>query len=306
MTRFIVKHLLKAILTIWFIVTVVFVITRMSGDPTDGLLPDDASASVRHEMRVSMGLDRPIHEQYAEYLGDVLAFDMGDSYYYLRPVNELFAERAGRTLTLGVASFVIAIAIGVPLGVLAAIRRNSLADRWMMGFSVAADAIPGFVLGILLIFLFSLGLRMLPSGGSGTAAHYVMPLIALTLGSVANIARLTRSSMLDVLRQDYLDSARARGVRETAVIFKHALRNALIPVVTIIGLHIGALIGGSVVVETVFSFSGLGSLIVSAAQQRDFPVIQYGTMLIAIAVTFTNLLVDLSYGWFDPRIRKPH
>lgn len=304
MTKFIGSNLLKALFTIWFILSVVFVITRLSGDPTSWLLPDDAPESVRAAMRVSMGLDKPILTQYGEYLGSIVTLDMGESYSYLKPVGELFAERSGPTLILGVASFALAILIGVPLGILAAIKRNSLADRLTMGFSVAADAIPSFVLGILLIFVFSLGLRMLPSGGNGTPAHYIMPLIALAVGSVANIARLTRSSMLDVLRQDYLDSARAKGVSEFSVIFKHALRNALIPVVTIVGLHLGTMIGGSVVVETVFSFPGLGSLIVSAAQQRDFPVIQYGIMLIAIAVTLSNMLVDLSYGWLDPRIRK--
>jgi ABC-type dipeptide/oligopeptide/nickel transport system permease component len=302
-TKFLVVRLIKAIITIWFILSLVFVLARMSGDPTDWLLPDDAPESTRIELRISLGLDKPIAEQYGQYLSAVFTGDMGKSYKYLRPVGELFAERAGPTITLSAISFVLAILIGVPLGVIAAVNRNTFLDRITMGISVAGHTIPNFVLGILLIFLFSLQLRMLPSGGSSTAIHYVMPLITLTAGSFSSIARLTRSSMLDVLKQEYLDSARAKGVRENIVIYKHALRNALIPVVTIIGLQMGTMIGGTVVVETVFAFPGIGSLIVSAAKNRDFPVMQYGVMIIAITVTLTNMLVDLSYGFLDPRIR---
>jgi ABC-type dipeptide/oligopeptide/nickel transport system permease component len=303
MTRFLAIRLSKAIFTIWFILTLVFVITRLSGDPTQWLLPDDASATVKAELRVSLGLDKPIGVQYVEYLSSMFTGDMGKSYHYLRPVGDLFAERAGPTIALGSISFVLAILIGVPMGVIAAVNRNSLLDRLTMGISIAGYTIPNFVFAILLIFLFSLQLRLLPSGGMSSPLHYVMPLLTLTIDAVAGIARLTRGSMLDVLRHDYLDSARAKGVRERIVIYKHALRNALIPVVTIIGLHLGTLIGGTVVVETVFAFPGIGSLIVQAAQNRDFPVIQYGVMIVATTVIVVNLLVDLSYGLLDPRIR---
>lgn len=303
MTRFITTRLIKAIFTVWFILTLVFMITRLSGDPTQWLLPDDATASVRAQLRESLGLDKPLGLQYAQYLSSLFTGDMGKSYHYLRPVGELFAERAGPTIALGTISFVLAIVIGVPIGVVAAVHRNSLLDRITMGISIAGYTIPNFVFAILLIFLFSLKLRLLPSGGMSSPQHYIMPLLALTIDSVAGIARLTRGSMLDVLRQDYLDSARAKGVRERMVIYKHALRNALIPVVTIIGLHLGTLIGGAVVIETVFAFPGIGMLIVQAAQYRDFPVIQYGVMLVSTTVIVVNLLVDLSYGFLDPRIR---
>lgn len=278
-------------------------ITRLSGDPTQWLLPDDATATVREQLRLSLGLDKPLFSQYVQYLSSLFTGDMGKSYHYLRPVGELFAERAGPTIALGTISFVLAILIGVPIGVFAAVNRNSILDRITMGISIAGYTIPNFVFAILLIFLFSLKLRLLPSGGLSSPLHYIMPLLALTVDSVAGIARLTRGSMLDVLRQDYLDSARAKGVRERMVIYKHALRNALIPVVTIIGLHLGTLIGGAVVVETVFAFPGIGMLIVQAAQYRDFPVIQYGVMLVSTTVILVNLLVDLSYGFLDPRIR---
>lgn len=303
MKKFLAVRLTKAVVTIWFIVSLVFVLTRISGDPTEWMLPDDASIETRLELRQSLGLDRPITEQYGDYITDVFQGNMGKSYYYLRPVGELFAERAAATLKLAVASFSLAILIGMPLGILAAVYRNTLWDRLTMGFAVAGYTMPNFVLGILLIFLFSLKLRLLPSGGYGENIHFIMPVLALMVGPLANIARLTRSSMLDVLRQDYLDCARAKGVIERKVISRHALRNALIPVVTIIGLQMGTLIGGMVVVETVFAWPGIGSLIISSAQNRDFPVIQYGIMICAIVVCITNMLVDLSYALLDPRIR---
>lgn len=303
MTKFFVTRTLKALLTIWFIITLVFVFTRLSGDPTLWILPDDAPESTRQELRRELGLDQPIFTQYINYIQGVLHGDMGKSYTHWRPVGELFAERAGPTLSLGIRALSLAILLGVPLGVVAAVHRNSFLDRAAMSLTIIGHTIPNFVLGILMIFLFSLQLRWLPSGNSGTWKHMVLPIIALTVGPMANIARLTRSSMLDVLRQDYLDCARAKGVRETLVIFKHALRNALIPVVTIIGLQMGSIIGGSVVVETVFAWPGIGSLVITAAKTRDFPLLQYGVMIIAAAVTLTNVLVDLSYAFLDPRIR---
>lgn len=303
MKKFLVMRLIKAVVTVWFIVSLVFVLTRISGDPTEWMLPDDAPVEARLELRQSLGLDRPIVEQYGDYISNVLHGDMGKSYYYLKPVGELFSARAAATLKLAVTSFSLAILIGVPLGVIASVHRNTFLDRITMACAIAGYTIPNFVLSILLIFLFSLKLRLLPSGGYGEGINYVMPVLALMVGPMANIARLTRSSMLDVLRQDYLDCARAKGVLESVVIFKHALRNALIPVVTIIGLQIGTLIGGMVVVETVFAWPGIGSLIITSAQNRDFPVVQYGIMICAIIVCVTNLLVDLSYAWLDPRIR---
>lgn len=303
MKKFFIKRLAKAAFTVWFIVSLVFVLTRLSGDPTDWMLPDDASVETRQELRESLGLDKSILEQYQIYMSDVSHGDMGKSYYYLRPVGELFAERVEATLKLAVISFSLAILIGVPLGVLASVYQNSLLDRLTMGIAVGGYTIPNFVLGILMIFLFSLKMRILPSSGYGEVKHYVMPVLALMVGPMANIARLTRSSMLDVLKQDYLDCARAKGVVERKVVFKHALRNALIPVVTIIGLQVDTLIGGMVVGETVFAWPGIGSLIILSAQNRDFPVVQYGIMICAIIVCVTNVLVDLSYALLDPRIR---
>lgn len=303
MLKFIVKRVIKAVLTIWFILTLVFIFTRVSGDPTLWLLPDDASTQVREELRESLGLNKPILDQYWDTLTSLFTGDAGQSYNYRRPVSELYAERMGATVRLGLISFAISVVLGVTLGVFAAAHRNSLYDRITMTLAMIGSTLPNFVLAILMIFLFSLSWRLLPSAGTGDYRNYIMPVIAMAVGPIASIARLTRSSMLDVLRQDYLDCARAKGVSEGKVLFKHALRNALVPVVTVVALQMGGIIGGSVVVETVFSWPGIGTLLINGAKMRDYPIIIYGVMLIAAAVTVINTLVDISYSALDPRIR---
>ena len=303
MVGFVVRRLVRASMTLACILTLVFVLTRLSGDPTQWLLPDDAGRQAHDEMRASLGLNLPIHVQYARYLLGLVHGDFGESYQYLRPVGSLFVERLPATLPLGGLAFALAVAVGIPLGVVAARFRNSVADRLLMSVAVAGHTVPNFVLGILGIFLFSLILHALPSGGSGSPAHFVLPVLTLAAGATATIARLTRSSMLEVLHADYLDTARAKGVTEPVVVVRHALRNALGPVLTVIGLELGTLIGGAVVVETVFAWPGIGSLVVNAAKSRDFPVIQFGTLLIAATMITCNLLVDLSYSVLDPRIR---
>lgn len=303
MLKFIVKRVIKAVLTIWFILTLVFIFTRVSGDPTLWLLPDDASAQVRDELRESLGLNKPVLDQYWDTLTSLFTGDAGQSYNYRRPVSELYAERMGATVRLGLISFAISVVLGVTLGVFAAAHRNSLYDRITMTLAMIGSTLPNFVLAILMIFLFSLSWRLLPSAGTGDYRNYIMPVIAMAVGPIASIARLTRSSMLDVLRQDYLDCARAKGVSEGKVLFKHALRNALVPVVTVVALQMGGIIGGSVVVETVFSWPGIGTLLINGAKMRDYPIIIYGVMLIAAAVTVINTLVDISYSALDPRIR---
>lgn len=303
MSRYILRSTFRAVLTVWFTVTVVFVATRATGDPTEWLLPDDATTAEREQLRSYLGIDQPLLVQYGGYLTGILRGDMGRSYSYARPVTEVFTERLLPTMRLGVAALSLSVLVGVPLGMLAAVRRNTLVDRFTMSVSIAGYTIPNFALGILLIFLFSLLLRVLPSGGYGGLRYLLMPVFALSVGPMASIARLTRSSMLDVLRQDYMVAARARGVPEWAVIAKHGLRNGFIPVVTIIGLQVGELIGGSVVVETVFSWPGIGQLIVSSAQVRDYPMLQFGVLIVTSTVVLANLAVDLMYAMLDPRIR---
>ncbi len=306
MKRYVTFRILKAVFTIWAVYTLVFFLTRVTGDPIDWLTIAGASDSAKETLRINLGLDLPLIQQYFKSLFGLFTGDTGISYYYARSVSDLFAERIGPTLSLGVIVFVTTVTIGVPLGVLAAVKHNSIVDRITMSTAVIGNTVPNFILGILLIFVFSLKLRALPSGqiGEGGIENYILPVIALSVGTIASVARLTRSSLLDVIGQDYLDCARAKGISEWKVIIKHGLRNALIPVITILGSQMSALIGGSVVVETVFAWPGIGTLLVSSAQQRDFPVVVFGVLLIAASVTFVNLLVDLSYGLLDPRIRN--
>lgn len=304
MKRYIIKRVLKAIFTIWAVYTLVFFLTRVTGDPIEWLTLAGASDSAKEILRENLGLDLPLWEQYIKSFVGLFTGDVGTSYYYARSVSDLFAERIGPTLSLGGIVLVITVVIGVPLGVAAAVRHNSLMDRVTMSMAIIGSTMPNFILGILLIFIFSLKLRVLPSGGIGTPAHFIMPIIALSVGPIASVARLTRSSLLDVINQEYLDCARAKGMREWKVVLKHGLRNALIPVITILGAQLSALIGGSVVVETVFAWPGIGTLIVASAQQRDFPVVIFGVLVIAASVTFVNLLVDISYCLLDPRIRQ--
>ena len=303
MTKYVLVRIAKAILTIWFILTLVFVFTRLSGDPTKWILPDDATEEQRAAMRTNLGLDKPLSEQYWDVMTSLVTGDSGISYNYLRPVNELYAERIGATLKLGLISFSIATVLGITLGTVAAVKRNSFFDRFTMTLSIAGSTLPNFVLGILLVFVFCFVFRVLPSGGDAGIKNYILPIITMSVGPMASIARLTRSSLLDVLRNDYLDCARSKGLDEKLVLIKHALRNALIPIVTVVGLQLGTMIGGSVVVETVFAWPGIGSLLINGAKMRDFPIIIYGVMLISVAVTVVNTLVDILYSVLDPRIR---
>ena len=303
MKRYIILRVGKAVLTIWAVYTLVFFLTRVTGDPIEWLTLAGASDSAKEILRTNLGLDMPLWQQYIKSFVGLFTGDTGMSYYYARSVSDLFAERMIPTISLGSIVLGLAIVIGIPLGVLAAVKHNTLLDRITMSSAVVGSTLPNFILGILLIFIFSLKLRILPSGGIGTPQHFLMPVIALSVGPIANVARLTRSSLLDVIGQEHLDCARAKGMREWKVVLKHGLRNALIPVITILGAQLSAMIGGSVVVETVFAWPGIGTLIVSSAQQRDFPVVVFGVLVISASVTFVNLLVDLSYGLLDPRIR---
>ena len=304
MKRYVIMRVLKAVFTIWAVYTLVFFLTRVTGDPVDWLTMAGASDSAKETLRENLGLDLPLWKQYIKSFIGLFTGDTGESYYYARQVSDLFAERIWPTISLGGIVLFITILIGLPLGVLAAVKHNSLLDRITMSTAVIGSTMPNFVLGILLIFIFALKLRVLPSGSMGTGINYILPVIALSVGPIASVARLTRSSLLDVIRNEYLDFARAKGIREWKVVIKHGLRNALIPVITILGAQLSSLIGGSVVVETVFAWPGIGTLIVTSAQQRDFPVVVFGVLVIAASVTFVNLLVDLSYGLLDPRIRK--
>jgi len=306
MKKYVFIRVLKALFTILFVWTLVFFLTRVTGDPIEWIMEAGGTVEAKEQMRHQLGLDLPLWEQYVKGITGLFTGDNGNSYFYARPVSDLFAERLGATASLGGMTLICTAILGLGVGVITAVKHGSTFDRVTMGVTIVGYTMPNFVFGILLIFVFSLKMRLLPSGSTGTWQHYIMPTIAMAVGPTATVARLTRSSLLDVIRQDYLDSARSKGVQEWKVILKHALRNALIPVITILGAQLSTIIGGSVVVETVFAWPGIGTLIVTAAQQRDFPVVQYGVLLISICVTFINLFVDLSYGLLDPRIRDSY
>ena len=293
----------RAALTVWLVLTFVFVVLRLSGDPALQLLPDDVDPETVEAYRRDWGLDRPIWEQYLRYFESAFEGNFGLSFADRRPALEVIAERVPATLLLGLLSFAFAIVIGIPLGVLAALKRDTFIDRFAMAFAVLGYAMPYFFMGLLLILLFSLQLRWLPSSGSETWWHLVMPVVTLGTTPAAMTARFTRSSVLEVLNKPFIRTARAKGALPWREIVMHALPNAAIPVVTILGLRFGEMISGAVVTETVFAWPGMGRLLVGAVANRDLAVVQGIVVLIALSMVTVNLLIDLAYGWLDPRIR---
>ena len=301
--RFIGQKLLRALFTLWLVVTFTFVILRASGDPTDALLPDDTPPDVVASYRKAWGLDRPMYEQYLRYFQSVFKGDLGKSFRDNRDAVEVMLERIPATLRLGCTGFVFAILLGILLGIFAALYRNSMLDRLTMSLAVLGYSMPNFFLGILLILLFSMKLRILPSAGSETFSHMIMPLITLITAHAAGIARFSRSAMLEVLNEPYIRTARAKGSSYLRRLLRHALPNAMIPIMTIMGLKVGHLIGGAIIIETVFAWPGVGRLLVTSVATRDLAVVQAIVLLLACSMVAANLTVDLLYGWVDPRIR---
>lgn len=303
MTRFVAGRALRGLVTLWLVVSAVFIVLRLSGDPAHAMLGPDASPEALDAFRIRHGLDQPIPVQYIHYLANVVRGDFGDSLNGGRPALELFLARVGATLELGIAAVVIALLIGIPAGVLAAIKRGSVWDRLAMGGAFIGQSAPNFFIGIVLILLFSLQVNVLPSSGRGEASQLVMPAFTLATGLLATLARMSRSSLLEVINHDYVRTARAKGLSNRSVIVTHTLRNAAIPVVTLLGLWASALIGGAAITETVFAWPGVGRLAVAAVADRDYPVIQLIVIVVAASVVAVNLLVDIAYGLLDPRIR---
>ncbi|SDS88059.1 ABC transporter permease [Jiangella sp. DSM 45060] len=300
----VIRRVLVALIVLWGVATVVFFIVRAApGDPATAVLGPDASADQVAALRESMGLNRPLVGQYAAYLGDLVSLDLGDSHRLGRPAIDAVAERLPATVELTLAATLIAVAAGLVLGALAGRRAGSIWDRLVSTATIGLQSFPTFWVGIMFILLFALTLGVLPSAGAGTPAHLVLPAVTLALPFTAIVARLTRSSMADTLTESYILTARAKGLTERQVLTGHVLRNSLVPVVTIVALQMGALMGGAVVVENVFAWPGLGSLIVDAIGNRDYAVVQAATLVIATIVVALNLLVDLAYRAIDPRIR---
>lgn len=303
MSTYFIQRSARAFLTLLVVLTFVFFATRLTGDPTDFLLPDDAGPQAVAELRATLGLDQPLPSQYVAYLLTVVRGDFGISYFERRPVTTMLGERVGPTFQLALLSLGLAILLGLPAGIIAALNRDSVVDRAVMALSFSAYAIPNFVLGIGLIFLVSLQLQALPSSGYGTWRHFIMPVFTLGASSAALLARLARSSVLDTILQDYVRTAHSKGLASRVVVLKHVLRNAFTPILTILGLQVGTLVAGSIVVETVFAWPGVGRLIIRAVQQRDFPVLQLAVVVVAASVVLVNFIVDLLYAVVDPRVR---
>lgn len=304
MLRFVLGRLVRGLVTVWLVVTGVFVVLRISGDPAQAMLGPDAPPEATAAFRDRYGLDEPIPVQYVTYLGKAIQGNFGDSLEDRRPAMEHLRQRIGATLELGVAAVAIAVVVGIPAGMLAALRRNSVWDRLAMGLAFIGQSAPNFFVGILLILLLSLQFQVLPSSGRGSWQQLVMPSVTLATGMLAALARMSRSALLEVVHQDFVRTARAKGLGERRVVVGHALRNAAIPVVTLFGLSVSTLIGGAAITETVFAWPGIGRLTVNAVSSRDFPVIQLLVIIVATSVVTINLLVDIAYGLLDPRIRS--
>lgn len=303
MVEFLGGRLLRMAITLWAIASVVFLATRLTGNPIDFLMPEGLDAVSRREMIAYWGLDRSVAEQYWLFWRSLLSGDFGLGLMERRPVATIFTERLWQSASLLVATLALTICVGVPVGILAAVWRGQARGSAVLFTAFLGYAIPNFVLAILLLLVFSYTLHWLPSAGSATFAHYIMPTVALSAYFVAALVRYTRNAMLDVLSQDYMRTARAKGLAESSIILHHGLRNALIPVITVLGLQITTLVSGAVVVETVFAWNGVGDLLVGATLRRDYPVLQFGVLVVASAVIVVNLLVDLAYALVDPRVR---
>lgn len=304
MVGYLAARVAKMLVTIFVIMTAVFFATRLSGDAIDFLAPEGLDQVSRQAMIGYFGLDRPLLDQYLLFLRGFIDGEFGISLIERRPVAVMFLERVWPSLQLIILAIAATILIGIPAGIAAALMRRSAIGTAIMTVAFLGYAIPNFVLAILLVLTFSFWLGWLPSSGNGTAAHFIMPVITLAAFYIAGLTRFTRNAMLDVMSQDFLRTARAKGLPERIVIVRHAVRNALITVLTVLGLQLAVMIAaGSVVVETVFAWRGIGDLLVNSALRRDYPVLQFGVLAVACGVVIVNTLVDLAYGVADPRVR---
>lgn len=304
MVSYIGQRLIMAIFVLFGVTLLVFAMLRLiPGDPARTIAGDLATQEFVEQVRKEFGLDRPLYVQYFTFLGKLLRADLGISIRSRRPVAQEIWERFPNTVELAVTSMLIASVIGLTVGIISATRRYSIFDNISMAVALIGVSMPVFWQGLMLMLLFSVVLGWLPVAGRGTVYHLILPAVTLGTSFAAIIIRMTRSSMLDVLRQDFMTTARSKGLRERVVIYKHALKNALIPVVTVIGLQFGFLLSGSVITETVFAWPGVGRLIVDAIGARDYPVVQGGVLLFAMVFVLINLFVDVLYSLIDPRIR---
>ncbi|WP_375263911.1 ABC transporter permease [Palleronia sp.] len=303
MIRFVTLRLLRALVTVLAVMTFAFVVLRMSGDPAEVLLGPDVPQDVIDTFRKQWGLDAPLWQQYTSYLGAIFSGDFGLSMRDRSSAIELVLERVPATLQLTIPALLLKLGIGIPAGIYAALHRNSSIDRGVIFLAILGFTIPSFVLGLVLVLIFAVTLGVLPSGGIGTWQHAILPAITISIGGIGILARFSRSAMIEVLGQPYIRTASAKGVTWRDVVRGHALPNAAVPIVTIAGFMVGSLIAGAVVVETIFSWPGIGRLLIVSVSNRDLAVVQCILLLIAAVMVISNLVVDLLYGWLDPRLR---
>ena len=303
MLNYLLRRLGQSAVTVLLVTLIIFVIIRLIGDPTHLMLPPEATEADRQLLRVQMGLDRPIVVQYGMYLLDLLRADLGVSYRFSRAALGVVIEALGPTLILTTSALLLAVVIGVPLGVLSAVRRDGPVDQFAKIFAVLGQAAPPFLFSLLYIKLFSIHLGWFPTGGYGRVSNLILPMLALGWYSAAGIMRLTRSSMIEVLDSEYIKLARIKGVPQRAIVYQHALRNALLPVVTFTALQFGILRGGAVSVEFVFAWPGVGRLMLDSISNLDYTVVQAAVTIGALLFTTINLIVDVIYAMIDPRIR---
>jgi len=303
MRTFLFRRLLQSLVVLFGVSFVVFAILHLTGDPALVLLPPDASSEDVRRFREVMGFNDPFFVQYGRFLKGALQGDFGQSVRHGEPAFSLVLERMPATFELAGAALALALCLAIPAGIVSAVRRNTALDYLATVVALFGQSLPTFWLGIMLILLFSVQFHLLPSSGRGTLEHLILPAVTLGLFTTARITRLTRSGMLEVLNQDYIRTARAKGVSDPPVVWKHALKNAAIPIVTIVGIELGTLLGGSVITETIFAWPGVGRLSVQAIANRDYPVVQAAVFLLASTFVLVNLLVDVIYTYLDPRIR---
>ena len=303
MGKYLLRRLLQLIPVLFIISFIVFALVFIAGDPVALMLPEDASQEDIQQLREALGLDKPFHIQYFTYMLGLLQGDFGDSFRYGSSALPIVLERLPATLELAVAALIVAIVIAIPLGIWSATKQNSPLDLLATGGAVLGKAMPNFWLGIMLILLFSVTLGWFPVSGRGTFSHLILPAITLGTGIAAEMTRLIRSSMIEILSQDYIRTAQSKGIHDFFVIYKHAFRNSLIPVVTITALQTSTLVGGTLITETVFSWPGLGQLLIQAVNTRDMAIVQASVFVIAFMVILMNLLADILYKLLDPRIK---
>jgi len=301
--RFVVRRIFQGIITILVIVSVVFLVLNLSGDPIRMMISPTASAQEVEAMRTAFGFDKPLGARYVDFLSQISRLKFGSSIRTQQPALEMVLQRLPATLLLAFTALALATLIGVPLGMLAAIKRGTAADATAVLVSMAGQSMPVFWIALLLIFLFGVLIPVLPPSGYGTAAHLVLPCISIALFLLAGIVRITRTSTLEVLSQPFVTVVRSKGLSERLVLFKHILRNASIPVITQLSLQMRFVIGGSVVVESVFGWPGVGQLLAQAAYGRDYPVVIATTFFIALFILVFSMILDLAYGFIDPRVR---